>query len=167
MTAPARIVAASGSVAIVAGVVVVAAALGPDESRAWLLFCGLLAAAAALQGVLSEPRDLAPALLLSLPPVVALASDGSPAWLIGPLGTLLLVAGELNALSWECRGTGPTTGVRTRRLLEIGQLAALALGAAAVVRVIPAVPVLGGAGAVAVAAAAIAVLGILVFRRTA
>lgn len=167
MTAPARIVAASGSVAIVAGVVVVAAALGPDDSRAWLLFCGLLATAAALQGVLSDPRDLAPALLLSLPPVVALASDGSPTWLIGPLATALLVAGELIALSWESRGTGPTSSLGPRRLLEIGQLAALALAAALAVRVIPPVPVLGGAAAVAVAAAAIAALGILVFRRTA
>lgn len=100
MRQPRRILAFA-SWAIIAVVLGAATALGPRDERVWLLFCGVLALAAALQSATSDPAALAPSLLLSLPPVVALVADGSPTWMIAPLGTALLMAGELNALSWE------------------------------------------------------------------
>lgn len=163
---PARVALACCSVAIIAAVVVVAAALGPDDSRPWLLFCGLLAVAAALQSVVSEPRDLAPALLFSLPPVVALLAEGSPTWLIGPLGVALLVAGELNALSWKSQAAGSSDAARPGRLLDVGQLAALGLGGSAAIAALGRISVLEGTAAVVAAAAAIATVGFIVFRRS-
>lgn len=162
---PPRVVLGVGSVAIVAVVVVAAAALAPDGARPWLLLSGVLAVVAAVQGVASDPRDLATALLLSLPPVIALVADGSPTWLIGPLGALLLVAGELNALSWECQVARPIGPVKRRRLLATGQLASIGVAASLAVGVVARGPWPGGTATAVVAAAALAALGGVVFRR--
>lgn len=161
MSAWPRIVLACFSVAIVAAVVVTAAAFGPEAPRRWLLLCGMLAVVAALQSVTAEDRDLAAALLLSLPPVLALASEGSPTWLIASLGALLLMAGELNALSWECQVPGPMKAGIPRRLLDTAGLAAVGLGGSLAVYFVAQVSTFGGTGAVVLAAVALAALGLL------
>lgn len=160
-----RVVLAFGSVTIIGTVAAVAVMAGPEASRRWMLLCGGLALVAALQSVTSEQRDLAPALLLSLPPLVALVLYGSPTWLIAPLAVLLLVAGELNALSWECRTTGSTGTMIPRRLLQMAELTALGLGGSVVVYAVGRSSVLDGTGAVVLAAIAVAALGYVVLRR--
>lgn len=162
---PPRVALGIGSVAIVAVVVVAAAALAPEEARPWLLLSGVLAVVAGVQGVASDPSDLATALLLSLPPVIALVADGSPTWMIGPLGALLLVAGELNVLSWECQVARPIGPVNRRRLVSTGQLASMGVAASLAVGLVARGPWPGGMAAAAVAAAALAALGGVVFRR--
>lgn len=161
-----RVVLASCSMAILVAVVGVALTSGPGGPPVWLLFCGILAVAAGLQGVTSEPKDLTPALVLSLPPVVALAAEGSPTWLIGPLSALLLLSAELQALSWECRGTGSTGSFVPRRLLRVGVLVSLGLVASVGVEAVAGSWAASGTTAVALAAAALALLGLVVFSRS-
>lgn len=160
----ARVVLASCFVSIIAFVVVVAAMLGPDEAQPWLLFCGVAALIAAVQSAASDPSDLGLALLLSLPPVIFLVADGSPTWLVGPFGALLLIAGELNARSWECEGAGPVSATNWRRLKDTGQLSSLALAASLVVGAVASGLSPGGAVAALLAATAIATAGLVVFR---
>lgn len=164
MTSRARFVLRSSSIVAVVIVVGTAALFGPRDLRVWLLLCGALAVIAAAQAATLDPSDLTPALLLSLPPVIALLADGSPTWMIGPLGALLLVAGELNVLSWESQGIGPASGAR-RRLLNTTRLAGLGLAAALPVALLDAGQWLSGTTAVLLAAGAIAGLGALVFGR--
>lgn len=159
-----RVVLASGSVSIITVVVVVAAALGPNETQPWLLFCGVAALVAAVQSATSDPADVAYALLLSLPPVIALVAEGSPTWLVGPFGALLLVAGELNALSWACEGAGPMSARNRRRLLSTGQISSLGLAASLVVGAVAPGPWPGGTAAALSAATAVAMVGLIVFR---
>jgi len=128
-----RVVLASCSVALVALVVVTGALLGPDGARTWLLVCGAAAVFAAAQTASSNPADLTPTLLLALPPVLGLLAGDSPAWLIGPLGALLLAASELNALAWECRGADSLSAANRRRLADVFRLVALGAGASLVV----------------------------------
>lgn len=157
-----RIILAAGSVTVIGVVVYAATVLGPPDVRTWLMLCGIIAVLAALQSAALDPSDLAVALLFSAPPVIALVADGSPTWLIGPLAALLLVAGELNALSWECLGTEPTGGV-VPRLLNIGRVAALGMAVSLPIGVITPGGVPGGALVVAVAAAVLALAGSAVF----
>ena len=63
---PIRTVLMVATVVLVAGVALVAAALNPPGTRAWLIVCVIVAAAMAVQAVTSEPRDLIPALLFAL-----------------------------------------------------------------------------------------------------
>jgi hypothetical protein len=95
--------------------------------------------------------------------VVALAADASPTWLIGPLAAVLLVAGELNALSWELQGRKPLDAARRRRLLQIGGLGVLGVAAAALVAAAAAVPGPSGLAAVLLATVAFAALGGVLF----
>ena len=121
-----------------------------------LLLCGILAVAAALQSMVWEAEGLGAAMLLSLPPLLALGA-GAEAWLIGPLGALLLLASELNAASWEFRGADFTGVLARRRVASATQLTAA--GSAASVVVVGAAglgPSIGGTAAVVVAAAALA-----------
>jgi hypothetical protein len=159
-----RLVVASLSVALVAGVACTAAALGPPD-EVWLWFSAIFATLAAVQSVASAPRDLGWALALASLPVAYLVSDGSPTWLIGPLAALLLLAGELNALSWEARGTGAARALTARRFGRIGVLTAWALGAAMAVGVMARMAVPGGLAALVLASAALAALGGVLFRR--
>jgi hypothetical protein len=96
---------------LVAGVVAVP--LGPAGSRFVLLICAILAVLMAVQAAIAEPRDLGWALILGLVPIVALVSDGSPSGLVVPLGVLLFLACELNALRW--RVGPPALGRRPTR----------------------------------------------------
>ncbi|MGD2068899.1 MAG: hypothetical protein PVI57_09535 [Gemmatimonadota bacterium] len=157
----------ASSVAIVAVVGLSATSLSTADSKVWLYFCVALAGATAFQSVASEPRDLMPALLFSLPPVMALAAEGSPTWLIGPFGVLLLLAAELSALSWEFQGEGPPAPVTIRRLGRIAPLVALALAASVTVYIASWAPVLRGTPAFMLAAAALAGIGWVVFGRSA
>jgi hypothetical protein len=152
------------SVAVVLGVVGVALTLGPIGLRWWLLVFAVLAVAMAISGVLSEPRDLTPALLFSLAPVVALLPDDQATWAVAPLAALLLIAAELNALSWDADGLRGD-GAVSRRLTQAGQLAGVGIvsswGVAATARA----TWLGGTAAVFVAAVAVGGFGFIVFGR--
>lgn len=162
-----RLILGSCSVAIIAVVAVTAAALGPEAAQPWLLLSAGVAVITAVQGAASDPGDLAPALLFGLPPVIGLLADGSPTWLIGPLAVLLLVAGELNALAWESRGSGPLSTMRRHRLRSVGQLAAVGLVASLLVWMVGQGPAPRGTVAAVVAGVALAALGGVVFRRSA
>lgn len=163
-----RLLLAVASVAIILLVVATGAALGPLDIRRWLVFSALLAVIGAIQSVASDQGDLTAALLLSLVPVTALLADGSPSWLIVPLGVLLLVAADLSALSWDCQGRERMTAVQRQRLRDIAPPALLALAGSLAVVGVAAAPASGGAlvGTVAAAAAAVALaaIGRLVFR---
>jgi hypothetical protein len=154
---------ALASLLIFGGVLVLAVALGPREGRILLLAFSLLAGGAAVQSVTSEARDLIPALVLALPPVMALAAPGSPTWLIGPLAVLLFVAAELNALGWECRGPFPMSFAQRRRLLDSLGLALIAFGGCLAVEAVVAGGVAGGRLAVTAAALVLGALGLVVF----
>lgn len=162
-----RAVLGACSVAIFGIVVVTTAALGPAAPRPWLVSSGILAVIMAVQSATSDPRELVLAMLFSLPPVFALVADGSPTWLIGPLGVLLLVAGELNALCWDVPRTGPLDAVKRRRLFRAGQLAGLGLVGSLLVVAIASGPSPDGTLTVAVASVLLVVLGRAVLRRNA
>jgi len=130
MRSPIRTVLMVATVVLIAGVAFVAAALNPPGTRAWLIGCAIIATATAVQAVTSEPRDLIPALLFALPPVVGLVSRGAPAWLGPPLACLLLLAGELGSLSWEGPVRMLEDGVLSTRLGEAGIVVVLGLGLA-------------------------------------
>lgn len=165
MTMQPRVIFASCSVAIIIVINVTAVILGPIALRPLQVVSGLIAASVAVQSVRWNPAGLAPALYFSLPPVIALLAGESPAWLIGPLGASLLVASELNALSWECRGSGPIDGLARRRLLNIGQLGGLGLVASLAIPAVASGPSPGGTAAVVVAAIALAGLARVTFGR--
>ncbi len=165
MKLAARWVLASASLALFVGVLLLAVVHGPREARLLLLAFAALAGGAAVQSLTSEPRDLIPALVLALPPVMALAAPGSPTWLIGPLAVLLLLAGELNALSWDCRGPFPMSAVQRHRLLDTGVLVLLGLVGVLVVEAVVVGGVAGGRIAVALAALALGSLGLVMFQR--
>jgi hypothetical protein len=125
-----RLVLASASLGFLLLVMLMAIDLGPDRARPWLMISSGVALIAAVQSVASDPRDLTLALVLCMPSVLALLAEGSPTWLIGPLGALLLLAGELNALSWDCHGVAELNPVTRRRLSRAGWLSGFALVAA-------------------------------------
>jgi hypothetical protein len=160
----ARWVLAAASLALFGGVLILAVSLGPPEAGFLPLAFAVLAGAAVVQSLTSEPRDLIPALVLALLPVIALAAPASPTWLIGPLAVLLLLAAELNALSWDCRGPFPMSAAQRRRLVDIGVLVLLALGGVLVVEAVVAGGVAGGRIAAGLAALALAGLGLLMFQ---
>lgn len=163
---PPRLLLAAGSVISIAFVAFSAAIVAPVGLRFLLLLCAAVAVGAALQSALLDPMDLMTALLLSLPPVIALVAPGAPTWLIAPFGALLLLAGELNALGWECAPDGPLDAAQRRRLGASLQLAALGLVAALAVGFVPLGQVPGGAVVAVLAAAALAAFGGALFRRT-
>jgi hypothetical protein len=169
MKIPPRTALAAGSVAIIAAVNVTGMALGPSQMH-MQLFLAIFTAVAivvSVQSVTWDPAILLTALLLSLPAVIALLADGSPTWLIGPLAALLLVAAELNALSWKLHGAKSVDAAARRRVLEIGTLGGLGLLAALAVGLVAAGPSLAGVAAVLTAATALAALGYVVFGRSA
>lgn len=169
MTAPARTLFGAGAVGTLALVVTLGALLGPPSARLWLVLAGGLAVVAAVQSLVAAPRDLALALVLVVPALVALGADEAPTWLVAPLGALLLLAGEFQTLSWENRASWPATEVQKRRHARTVALAFLGLAAACGVYIIGAGFGLAVPGTLAVAGSALAfvVLGHLLFARTA
>lgn len=161
-----RVLLGGWSVAIIAVVVFTATAVGPERMRLWLLLCSIIAIGAALQSVALDPPDLTTSLLFSLGPLLGLLADGSPAWLIGPLAALLLLAAELNALSWAGQAEGSMSARHRRRLLNSGRLATLACVTAFAVSMIARTPVAGGTLALFLAVALFAALGGALFPRT-
>lgn len=164
MTTRPGVILAACSISMIAVVNAAAVSQVPPASRAPLLLCGSLAIVIAMQAAIRDPAALAGALLFSLPPVIALVADDSPTWLIGPLGVMLLVASELNALKWELRGAGPKEAVAPR-LRSIGHLGALGLAASLAVGVVATGPSLGGTAAVILGGTALAALAIVSFGR--
>jgi hypothetical protein len=160
-----RLVLAAASVALFAAVAVLAVPAAPTSWRIWLAGSAGLALIAALQSVAADPRDVAAALLLSLPPVLALLAHGSPTWLVGPLAVLLLVASEMGALSWDCQGAVGLTPAARARLLGIAPLAGLGLLGALLVGIVARVPIPATGLALAAAAAAAAMGAHFLFRR--
>jgi hypothetical protein len=161
------VVVAFASVTVLAGVNLSAASLGQEDGRPVLLLLALAASVAGIQSVARDPSALTWALLASVPALSGLLAEGSPTWLIGPLAALLLVAAELNALSWEIRGGQPVHALPANRLAYIGQIGALGLAASLVVGLSPSLPSPGGLPAVLFAAVALVILGIAMFGRRA
>lgn len=166
MTVRPRIVFAVSALVIIVAVVTVATTLSPERGRPWLIASAILALLTALQSLTAEPRDLALALLFSLPPVIALVVGGSSIWLTGTLGVALLVASELHALSWDCRGTGPSKRLIQRRLPHIARLAGLGFSASILLGLFGRSSWVEGTPAVVLAAGALVVLGGLAFARS-
>lgn len=166
MRNPPAVLLASMSVAIFAIVNAAATSLGPAAARMLLLACAIAAVGVAVQTAALELAVLKWALLFSMPPVVALAADGSPTWLIGPLGALLLIASEVCALSWEIRGVRPSAAILWDRLRNIGVLGALGLVASLAIAGIGSVPILDGMLAVVVGGTALAGVALVMFDRT-
>jgi hypothetical protein len=140
MSRPGRLLAAS-SVALFAAVVVVAVLAGPAAWKSWLAASAGLAIIAALQSVAADPRDLAPALLLSLPPVLGLLADDAPTWLAAIM-----------------------TPAARARLLAIAPLGGLGLLGALLAVLVARLPVPAAGLALAGAAAIAAVAAHLLFR---
>ncbi|MQA92908.1 MAG: hypothetical protein GEU90_22240 [Gemmatimonas sp.] len=153
----------AASVAVFAIVNAAAIALGPSEPRAILLLCGLAAVGFAMQSASWNRPALTSALVFSLPPVVGLIAGDPPIWLLGLLGTALLIAAELNALSWALRSGGPIDA--RRGLQHVGQLGVMGLAGSLGVGLVGLAPSLGGTTGVVVGASALAALGWVLFGR--
>lgn len=159
----ARTVLAVVTVGLIGGLSLTAAALNPPGSRTWLVVCGIVAAALSVQAVSSEPRDLLPAILLALMPVAGLASEGAPSWLGLPFAGLLLVAGELGALTWEGPAAMVEDGSLVPRVREAVIIAVLGVGIAVLLGAVAHTGLLRGTWAVVAASAAIVGVGLIVF----
>lgn len=159
MRGPTRVAVAASSVAAIALAVVLSLLLNPREIRAWLAVPGVVAVALSISSVVAEPRELLAALLFGATPVMGLAGEGAPSWMIGPLAVLLLVGGELNAWSWELGGSESAGRGGRRRLVDVGRLAAVGLVGSFAVSVAAQSTLLGGWVALGVAAGAIAGMG--------
>lgn len=155
------------SVALFALVNGVAVLTGDGRGAAPLLaICGAMAVAAAAQAVVWGPEGLTPALLLSLPPLLALAAAGPGSWLIGPLAALLLLASELNAAGWEFRGAEAGGLLVRRRVASAARLAGGGIAASVLVMGAAGMgPSIEGTAVVVVAAAALAGSGWIIFGR--
>lgn len=160
-----RMAIAVTAVGLVGGVAVTAAMLNAPGTRSWLLVCAVVATGMAVQAVTSEPRDLIPALVLALLPVVGLVSAESPSWLGLPFAALLLLAGELAALTWEDPARMHMDGSLSPRLREAGTLAILGLGFALVLGAFGTVELPGGTWAVSMGSLGLVGVAALVFYR--
>lgn len=117
MNAP-RVALAAGSLGCLAAAETTAVAYGPAAARPPLAIGAVLAVALAGWAVARRDDRIGAALVAGLPALLVV----DPAWLIGPLGVLLLGAGELCAWSWEQRGAGPAPALPVRRLERSGAL---------------------------------------------
>ncbi len=133
----------------------------------WLLYASAAAATlTAVLAVMSSGEAIAGAYLFSLPAVLVLLATDAGRWLIGPLGALLLLAGELSAWSWEYAGVVPADPeVMSQRGLDVARLAGFGLLASVAVSVAGLGRLPGGSAAVVVAAVAVAALARLTFAR--
>jgi len=153
--------ASVGLVTLVVGIALMAL---PAGIRWWLAVVALVGVLMAVPAAFSVPRELTPALLLSLSPVVALLFEDAAAWLVPSLASVLLVAAELNAMGWAGQGVGAEAV--SRRLAQAGMLGVLGLAGAALVLALGQQTWLSGTVAVLVAAAAVSGVGSLVLSRT-
>lgn len=163
MTRTRRLLAA-GSCALI----VVAAAVGvvgtPGESGVLVLIVAIAVIVFAIQAAISDPSDLSVALLLSAWPVLAILEETPDSWLIGPLAVLLLLAGELNALSWASQGQEPLNAIARRRLAASFRLAGVALLASLGVSALGRTWVSGTGVAYVLGVAGLVGLAVMVFR---
>jgi hypothetical protein len=157
---------ALGAVTAVLVTNLVAAVFAGGELQ-WLLYASAaVATLTAVLAVTSSGEAIAGAFLFSLPAVLALLASDGGRWLIGPLGALLLLAGELSAWSWEYAGVVPAEPeVMSQRGLDVARLAGLGLLASVAVGVAGLGRLPGGSAAVVVAAIAVAALARLTFAR--
>jgi hypothetical protein len=160
-----RLLLGASSVALLASVTLTAASLGPEIGRPVMTISALVAIGFAIQSAAWDSRVLPSALLFSLPPVVSLLGADAPTWLIGPMGALLLVGVELNAVSWLMPAMGPLDPLTRSRLLSIGGIGGLGLAASPAVWWVGSAPVGGGIAGVVVAALALAALAFVMFGR--
>lgn len=121
-----RVALAAGSLACVVAANTIGVVLGPAQPRPLIAVCALFAAGAALFALLSREDRVGLALAASLPAVLALMA-ADEAWLVGPLGVLLLGAAELCAWSWEQRGAGPDARLPVRRIARSAVLCGIGL----------------------------------------
>ncbi len=159
-----RVLFGWGSVVLVILVVGIALTASPTGVRWWLAVVGVVGVLMAVPAAFSDPRELTPALVLSLAPVAVLLFGDATSWLVPPLASLLLVAAELNAMGWA--GQGTRVDAVPRRLAQAGMLGVLGLAGAAVVLALGQRSWLSGTVAVLVAAAAVSGVGALVLSRT-
>jgi hypothetical protein len=151
-------------VTLMMGAAGLAIAYGPPSTAVWMVIVSVGAAAFAVQSVVSDPADLTLAMLLCAAPILTLLGEGAPGWLIGPLAVMLLVGGELNALSWASQGGEALGVVGRRRLAASLRLAGTALVAALGVTALGELWVSGRGVVFVVGVAGLAGLAAVVFR---
>ncbi|HEY3504416.1 MAG TPA: hypothetical protein VGN37_16755 [Actinocatenispora sp.] len=113
-----RVALAAGSLACLVAAETVAVAYGPAGARPLLVICAVLAVGLAGYAVVRRDGRIGAALVVALPALLV----ADPAWLVGPLGVLLLAAGELCAWSWEQPGADGSPALPVRRLARSGAL---------------------------------------------
>jgi hypothetical protein len=153
------------SAGLIGGVNVIALSEAPADAgvRAMVLLAALVAVGFAVQSAGWDPSALSFAVLLSSLPIVGMVGGGAPTWLVAVPAALLLVAGELNALSWELRDRGEVSVMLERRLLAIVRLGGLGLAAGVGVAAVSAVPMAGGLFGLLVGAGGLVLLGRVMF----
>lgn len=159
------ILLASASAALILAVNFIAASTAPigPGLRQILVIAAIVAVGFAIQSAGWEPAALRMALLLSGVPLVGMIASGAATWLIAVTATALLVAGELNALSWELRDRGKTSGMPERRMRSIVELGILGLTAGLGLAVVSSAPLVAGLPGLIVGACALVVLGRMMF----
>ncbi len=164
MTLDRRAILALSSIGIALFVVGAAILLGPRAVRFWMIVSGAIGLALWASSLTAEPWELLPALAFCLPPVIALASNGAPFLWVGGSAALLLMAAELNAMSWEW--SSPRTKFRSRPLLwlPLAQLGLSAFAASTLVGVASTITLGSATLAVVAASAALVGVGWLTFR---
>lgn len=157
---------ALGAVTAVLIANLIAVLMGGGELQ-WLVYASAaVATLTAVLAVVTSGEAIAGAFVFSLPAVLALLATDAGRWLIGPIGALLLLAGELSAWSWEYAGVVPAEPeVMSQRGLDVARLAGLGLLASVAVSIAGLGRLQGGSAAVVVAAVAVAALARLTFAR--
>ena len=158
-----RTLIAAASVAASALAVLVALSVGTGPHRVWLTISGLVGVALVFPSLFTDPRELLPALVFSLPPVLALVADPATASLAAPRAVLLLIGAALSALCWPPGGARATGDAGRAHLIRIGQLAVLGLVAGIAVTLAAGLTWLESTAAVVVASASLAGLAGVVF----
>ena len=155
------ILLATGSAALISAVnfVAASAALSVGGLRPMLVIAAFVAVGFAVQSAGWDPSALPMALLLTALPLVGMIASSPAPWLIAVTAAALLVAGELNSLSWELRDFGEVSAMAERRIRSIGQLGVFGLGAALGVGMVASVPLISGLPGLVVGACALVVLG--------
>lgn len=157
---------ATGTVAAVVAVNVVAGLLAPSRMAVVMAPAGCIALIFAVRAVVVDSHQIVGALVPSLLPVVTLIVLDSYLWLVAPLATLLLVAAELCAWSWDCRGVEPGPELTRHRLGQVVRLMGYGFATAVVAGLLSLMSISGGTVVVLAAGFAVAGFGYLVFART-
>jgi hypothetical protein len=154
---------AYASIAVILVTVFTAWAFALAEVRPFSLVFATTALLIGRQAALRDPSALTWALLAASVPIAVLVLGRSTEWLVAPLAVLLLVAGELNALSWTVRGASDSRDFSRRRLIDIAKLSLAALVASIVITIVPLAPPIGGTATVVAASTLLAALGWVLF----